>query len=70
MVSINSNVHSVLEFDNLKYGIGQARRVWLSKDDVLNTRPLFELKRLFGQRPVVLFARSGWLRTERSGGGS
>jgi DNA polymerase (family X) len=53
LVSINTDAHSVLEFDNLKYGIGQARRGWLSMDDVLNTRPLSELKRLFGQRPVV-----------------
>ena len=51
MVSINSDAHSVLEFHNLKYGIGQARRGWLSMDDVLNTRPLSELKRLFAQRP-------------------
>ena len=35
------------------YGIDQARRGWFSKDDVSNTRPLSELKRLFGQRLVV-----------------
>lgn len=53
MVSIDSDAHSALEFDNLQYGIGQARRGLLSKDDVLNTRPLSELKRFFMQRPVV-----------------
>jgi hypothetical protein len=48
----------VLQFDNLKYGIGQARHRWLSKDDVLNTRSLSELKQLFAQRPAVIFRRS------------
>ncbi len=33
-------------FDNLRYGIGQARRGWLEKQDVLNTRPLKQLKPL------------------------
>jgi DNA polymerase (family 10) len=46
LVSINSDAHSVLEFHNLRFGIGQARRGWLEKDDVLNTRPLPELRRL------------------------
>jgi DNA polymerase (family X) len=46
LVSINSDAHSTLELDNLKYGIGQARRGWLEKRDVLNARPLAELKRL------------------------
>jgi DNA polymerase (family 10) len=46
LVSINSDAHSVLDFHNLRFGIGQARRGWLEKDDVLNTRPLPELRRL------------------------
>jgi len=46
LVSIDSDAHSVLDFDNLKYGVGQARRGWLEKQDVLNTRPLPELRRL------------------------
>ena len=55
LVSINSDAHSALEFDNLQYGIGQARRGLLSKDDVLNTRPLSDRKRFFGHRPVMIF---------------
>jgi DNA polymerase (family X) len=51
LVSINTDAHSALEFDNLKYGIGQARRGWLTKDDVLNIRPLSELKRLSDSGP-------------------
>ena len=43
LVSIASDAHSTLDFANLTYGIGQARRGWLEKGDVLNTRPLKEL---------------------------
>ncbi|HSJ80256.1 MAG TPA: DNA polymerase/3'-5' exonuclease PolX [Thiobacillus sp.] len=46
LVSINSDAHSTFDFSNLKYGVGQARRGWLEKDDVLNTRPLAALRRL------------------------
>ncbi|HHH46355.1 MAG TPA: DNA polymerase III, partial [Thiotrichales bacterium] len=40
LVSINSDAHSDLDFDNLRFGIGQARRGWLEAGDVLNTRSL------------------------------
>ncbi|TAM46647.1 MAG: DNA polymerase/3'-5' exonuclease PolX [Gammaproteobacteria bacterium] len=40
LVAISSDAHRLQDFDNLKYGVGQARRGWLTKDDVLNTRPL------------------------------
>jgi DNA polymerase (family 10) len=46
LVSINSDAHSSFDFANLRYGVGQARRGWLEKDDVLNTRPLEALRRL------------------------
>ncbi|MGB7541085.1 MAG: DNA polymerase/3'-5' exonuclease PolX [Burkholderiales bacterium] len=49
LVSINSDAHSAQQFDNLKYGIGQARRGWLEKRDVLNTRTLAELRTLIGK---------------------
>lgn len=42
-ISINSDAHSVLDLQNLRYGVGQARRGWLERGDVLNTRPLKEL---------------------------
>jgi DNA polymerase (family 10) len=47
LISINSDAHSVQGFANLHYGIGQARRGWLGKKDVLNTRPLPELMQFF-----------------------
>jgi len=43
LISIDSDAHSTFDFANLRYGIGQARRGWLEKRDVLNTRPLPEL---------------------------
>ena len=46
LVSINSDAHSTMDFDNLVYGVGQARRGWLEKKDVLNTRPLSKLRSL------------------------
>ena len=46
LVSINSDAHSTFDFANLRYGVGQARRGWLEKDDVLNTRALAALRRL------------------------
>ena len=44
-VSINSDAHSEHEFDNLAFGIGQARRGWLEKNDVINTRPLRDVRK-------------------------
>lgn len=44
LVSIDSDAHSIFDFDHLRFGVGQARRGWLEKKDVLNTRPLDELK--------------------------
>ena len=40
LVAISSDAHSTQDFDNLVYGVGQARRGWLEKKDVLNTRSL------------------------------
>ncbi len=51
LVSINSDAHSVHEFDNLVHGIGQARRGWLEKGDVLNARALKELRAWLKQSP-------------------
>jgi len=46
LVAISSDAHSLQDFDNLYYGVGQARRGWLEKGDVLNTRSLKELRTL------------------------
>ncbi|MEJ2730116.1 MAG: DNA polymerase/3'-5' exonuclease PolX [Deltaproteobacteria bacterium] len=46
LVSINSDAHSTNDFNYLAFGVGQARRGWLEKNDVLNTRPLAQLRKL------------------------
>ncbi|HEU0234555.1 MAG TPA: DNA polymerase/3'-5' exonuclease PolX [Gallionella sp.] len=46
LVSIDSDAHSTFDFNNLRYGVGQARRGWLEKADVLNTRSLAALRKL------------------------
>ncbi|HLZ35592.1 MAG TPA: DNA polymerase/3'-5' exonuclease PolX [Nitrospira sp.] len=46
MVSINSDAHTVLDFGNLRYGVGQARRGWVEKKDVLNAKSLHALRPL------------------------
>lgn len=49
LVSINSDAHSINGFSNLKYGVGQARRGWLEKQDILNTRSLQSLRKLLAR---------------------
>ncbi len=46
LVSIDSDAHTTFDFHNLRYGVGQARRGWLEKADVLNTRTLATLRKL------------------------
>jgi len=48
LVSINSDAHSTFDFANLRYGVGQARRGWLERDNVLNARGLPALRELLG----------------------
>jgi len=42
-VVIDSDAHSAFEFDSLRFGVGQARRGWIEKSDVVNTRSLKQL---------------------------
>jgi DNA polymerase (family 10) len=48
-LSISTDAHRVAELDYLRFGVGQARRGWLSPDDVLNTRPLSDLMSLLAR---------------------
>ncbi|WP_371227032.1 DNA polymerase/3'-5' exonuclease PolX [Pseudomonas sp. QE6] len=49
LVSVNSDAYQLADFAFLDQGIGQARRGWLERDDVLNTRSLKQLRALFRQ---------------------
>ncbi len=45
-VVISTDAHRTTDLDYMRFGIGQARRGWLEREDVLNTRSWDELKRL------------------------
>jgi DNA polymerase (family 10) len=42
---ISTDAHSTFGLDTMRFGIGQARRAWLERKDVLNTRPWARLKK-------------------------
>ncbi len=46
LLSIASDAHSGEQLDFLANGVRQARRAWATRNDVLNTRPLTELRSL------------------------
>ncbi len=46
LLSIASDAHSSEQLDMLQNGVRQARRAWVTRDDVLNSRPLPELRTL------------------------
>ncbi|KUY79470.1 DNA polymerase/3'-5' exonuclease PolX [Burkholderia cepacia] len=48
-VAIGSDACSADELDNLAYGVDQARRGWLTRPDVLNTRTLAQLRPLLAR---------------------
>jgi len=45
-LSISTDAHSTEELKYMDYGIGQARRGWLEKNDIINSRSWSELKEL------------------------
>jgi len=45
-VAISTDAHHVDALQYMRFGVDQARRGWLAADDVLNTRPLAELRKL------------------------
>ncbi|RDU99374.1 DNA polymerase/3'-5' exonuclease PolX [Trinickia dinghuensis] len=52
LISIDSDAHSRFDFDNLRRGVDEARRGWLEKHDVLNSRSLDQLRPLLGRTAV------------------
>lgn len=48
--TVSSDAHSTKELDFMQFGVGSARRGWLTPDDVLNARPLDELRALLKAR--------------------
>lgn len=50
--AISTDAHSVDALQCMRFGIDQARRGWLTADDVINTRPLGELRKLLKRPPA------------------
>ncbi|MFQ5464717.1 MAG: DNA polymerase/3'-5' exonuclease PolX [Thermodesulfobacteriota bacterium] len=50
MVAISTDSHSTTHLANIEYGVHTARRGWLERKDVLNTRPLKELMKFLGNK--------------------
>jgi DNA polymerase (family 10) len=46
LIPIDSDAHSVRNLDLIRYGVATARRAWLTKEQVANTRPWAELAKL------------------------
>lgn len=42
-LAISTDAHSTTQFDFMRYGIGQARRGWIEKNNVINTKNINEL---------------------------
>jgi DNA polymerase (family 10) len=45
-LAVSTDSHTVNSFDYIRFGIDQARRAWLTADDVINTRSLADLRKL------------------------
>jgi DNA polymerase (family 10) len=48
---VNSDAHQIRAQNYVEFGIGQARRGWLTKDDVVNTRSWSQFDKLRRKRP-------------------
>jgi len=50
-ICLNTDAHRISTLANMRYGVANARRAWLTKADVANTRPWGEFKKLL-KRPL------------------
>jgi DNA polymerase (family 10) len=50
-VAVDSDGHETGALDFVEFGVGQARRAWMTKDDVLNTRSWSQIQKLRKKRP-------------------
>ncbi len=46
LIAINTDSHRTQELENLRFGVAQARRGWLTAEDVINTRSVDDLLRM------------------------
>ena len=52
-IPICPDAHSLEGFDNIRYGVGIARKGWLTKDDVMNCWDLKKISSYFSKRSLV-----------------
>jgi DNA polymerase (family X) len=45
-LAVSTDAHSTNSFDYIRFGVDQARRGWLTAADVINTKPLADLRKL------------------------
>ena len=45
-ICLNTDAHRISTLANMRYGVANARRAWLTKAEVANTRPWGEFKKL------------------------
>jgi DNA polymerase (family 10) len=50
MLSIDTDAHSIAEFDLIPYGINVGRRAWLEAKDVLNAQPLAAIRKFIAAK--------------------
>jgi DNA polymerase (family 10) len=50
LIAISTDAHDVSDMELMRFGVLQARRGWLEKKDILNTRSLAELEKLLRRR--------------------
>jgi DNA polymerase (family X) len=49
-LAISTDAHSLDAFECIRFGVDQARRGWLTADDVINAQPLAELRKILRRR--------------------
>jgi DNA polymerase (family 10) len=47
---INTDTHALKQMDRMKYGVYQARRGWVTKEDVINTLPVREIEKFLKKK--------------------
>ena len=46
MLVISTDAHRLHELENMRLGVAQARRAWLTPEQIVNARPWREVKKL------------------------
>ena len=46
-IAINTDAHNTNQLDNMQFGVATARRGWVEANDIINTRPLASLQKIF-----------------------